>query len=54
VSDAGCWFTLAELTTYDKKPALVLIKELPTMMVPTYCQGRFVDASMLEPFQWVD
>jgi hypothetical protein len=48
------WFTLAELTTYENKPALVLIKELPTMMVPTYCQGRFVDTSMLEPFQWVD
>jgi hypothetical protein len=48
------WFSLAELTTYDGKPALVLAKELPSMMVPTFFQGRFVDATMLAPFQWID
>jgi hypothetical protein len=48
------WFQLAELTTHDGKPALVLAKELPIMMVPTFFQGRFADASMLEPFTWVD
>jgi hypothetical protein len=48
------WFSLAELTTYENKPALVLAKELPMMMVPTFFQGRFVDAAMLAPFQWID
>jgi hypothetical protein len=48
------WFSLAELTSYDGKPALVLIKELPTMMVPTYAQGRFVSSEMLAPFSWID
>jgi hypothetical protein len=48
------WFSLAELTSYDGKPPLVLIKELPTMMVPTYAQGRFVTAEMLAPFSWID
>jgi hypothetical protein len=48
------WFSLAELTTHDGKPALILIKEFPTMLVPTYAQGRFVTAEMLEPFSWVD
>jgi hypothetical protein len=48
------WFTLAELTTYENKPALVLVKELPTMMVPTYCQGRFCSPEMLAGMEWVD
>jgi hypothetical protein len=45
------WFTLTELTTYDNKPALVVVKSLPIMMVPTYCQGRFVSPEMLSPFE---
>jgi hypothetical protein len=48
------FFTLAELTTYNGKPALVLAKELPLMMVPTFFQGRFAEPSMLEGFSWVD
>jgi hypothetical protein len=48
------FFSLAELTTYNGKPALVLAKELPLMMVPTFFQGRFCEPSMLEGFSWVD
>jgi hypothetical protein len=48
------WFSLAELTTYDNKPALVLAEGLPLMMVPTFFQGRFADSEMLAPFSWVD
>jgi hypothetical protein len=48
------WFTLTELTTYDNKPALILVKSLPTMLVPTYCQGRFLTPELLSLFQWVD
>src|SRR6202011_1973104 len=37
----AAFFTLAELTTYNGQPALVLAKQLPLMMVPTFFQGRF-------------
>jgi hypothetical protein len=50
----AAFFSLAELTTYNGKPALVLAKELPLMMVPTFFQGRFAEPSMLEGFSWVD
>lgn len=48
------FFTLAELTTYNGKPAFVLAKQLPLMMVPTFFQGRFAEPSMLEGYTWVD
>jgi hypothetical protein len=48
------FFSLVELTTYNGQPALVLAKELPLMMVPTFFQGRFCEPSMLEGFSWVD
>ena len=49
------FFTLVELTTHNNQPVLVVLKELPVMMVQTFCQGRFVDSSMLAEFkEWID
>lgn len=49
------FFTLAELTTHNNQPVLVVLKELPVMMVQTFRQGRFVDSSMLAEFkEWID
>jgi hypothetical protein len=48
------WFSLAEFTTFNEKRALVMAKELPLMMVPTY--SRFVTAEILSEsgMEWVD
>jgi hypothetical protein len=48
------WFSLADLTTFENRPALVLAKELPIMMVPTFFQGRFCDSDMLAPFSYLE
>jgi hypothetical protein len=48
------WCVLVDLTTYDNKPALVIVKPLPSMLVQLFHQPRYITAEMLAPFTWVD
>lgn len=48
------WCVLVDLTTYDNKPALVVVKSLPPMLTQLFHQPRYLLPSMLEAFTWVD
>jgi hypothetical protein len=48
------WCTLVDLTTYQNKPALVVVNKLSSMLVQLFHQSRFLTVEMLEPFTWVD
>jgi hypothetical protein len=46
--------TLVDLTSYQNKPALVVVKKLSSMLVQLFHQSRFLTADILSPFKWVD
>lgn len=48
------WCVLVDLTTYDNKPALLVVKSLPPMLTQLFHQPRYLLPSMLEPFTWLD
>jgi hypothetical protein len=48
------WFQLATLDEYNGKPALVLTNALPVMLVPLYCQGRYITRELIDLFPSVD
>jgi hypothetical protein len=48
------WTVLVDLTTYEGKPALVVVNSLPTMLTQLFHQPRYLTETMLSAFQWLD
>jgi hypothetical protein len=48
------WTVLLDLTTYNDKPALVVVNSLPPMLIQLFHQPRYLTESMLSAFQWSD
>ena len=50
----GHWTVLLDLTSYDGKPALVVVNSLPPMLTQLFHQPRYLTETMLSAFQWID
>jgi hypothetical protein len=48
------WTVLLDLSTYDNKPALIVVPSLPPMLIQLFHQPRYLTETMLSKFQWLD
>jgi hypothetical protein len=48
------WTVLLDLSSYNGKPALVVVKSLPAMLAQLFHQPRYITAEMLAEFEWID
>jgi hypothetical protein len=48
------WCVLLDLSTYNGKPALVVVPSLTPMLTQLFHQPRYITADMLSAFEWID
>jgi hypothetical protein len=48
------WCVLLDLSSYNGKPALIVVPSLPPMLTQLFHQPRYLTEEMLSAFQWID